>query len=296
MKITPLEIRQKEFEKKLRGYDKDEVQAFLLSLSNEWERALDEQKELKMKLVHAEKEVQKLREVESSLYKTLKTAEDTGANLVDQANRAAELHLKETQMKAESMMNESKQKARAIIEKAEQEAKEIINEVQEGVKELDLNYKTIENHRDNLIKDLMNLANDIVERVQRTDRQKSNFKLQDQIKRVRDFARESERRINEEHLVVEAKPLEPISVERIQKEIADKNTKELDEAAAKAAPTPKPPVEEKKPEDRVQNTRKVPEQKAEPEEEKPKKEEPTKPKSEPTPKAEASFFDLLDED
>jgi cell division initiation protein len=196
MKITPLEIRQKEFEKKLRGYDKDEVQAFLLSLSNEWERVLDEHKDLRMKLAHAEKEVQKLRDVESSLYKTLKTAEDTGANLVDQANRAAELHLRETQMKAESMMNESKQKARAIIEKAEQEAKEIINEVQEGVKELDLNYKTIENHRDNLIKDLMNLANDIVERVQRTDKQKSNFKLQDQIKRVRDFARESERRIN----------------------------------------------------------------------------------------------------
>ena len=41
MKITPLEIRQKNFEKKLRGYDKDEVSAFLLSLSNEWERLVD---------------------------------------------------------------------------------------------------------------------------------------------------------------------------------------------------------------------------------------------------------------
>ena len=47
MKITPIEIRQKVFEKKLRGYDKDEVQAFLQSLSNEWERVLDENKEYK---------------------------------------------------------------------------------------------------------------------------------------------------------------------------------------------------------------------------------------------------------
>jgi len=294
MKITPLEIRQKEFEKKLRGYDKDEVQAFLLSLSNEWERVLDEQKELKMKLAHAEKEVQKLRDVESSLFKTLKTAEDTGASLVDQANRAAELHLRETQMKAESMMNESKQKARAIIEKAEQEAKEIINEVQEGVKELDLNYKTIENHRDNLIKDLMNLANDIVERVQRTDKQKSNFKLQDQIKRVRDFARESERRINEEHLVVETKPLEPISVEKIQKEIADQKVKELDKLDTPEPKTPPSPKEPATP--KAENTVRVVTIPAEPAAKPHVAADEPKVKSTPKPKAESSFFDLLDED
>ena len=60
MKITPLEIRQKSFEKKIRGYDKEEVTAFLLSMSNEWERLIDEQKELKIKLEQSEKEVQKL--------------------------------------------------------------------------------------------------------------------------------------------------------------------------------------------------------------------------------------------
>lgn len=289
MKITPLEIRQKEFEKKLRGYDKDEVQAFLLSLSNEWERVLDEHKELKIKLVHAEKEVQKLREVESSLFKTLKTAEDTGANLVDQANKAAELHLRETQMKAEAMMTESKQKARAIIEKAEQEAKEIINEVQEGVKELELNYKTIENHRDNLIKDMLNLANDLVERIERTDKQKSNFKIQDQIKRVRAFARESEKRIDQEHLEVETKPLEPISVEKIQKEVAEQKAREVQRmgkqsepekpAEPKPAPAPEPSAKEEpqpapKPEPKVNKP--APE---------PKKEKP-----------QASFFDLLDDE
>ena len=76
MKITPLEIRQKTFEKAFRGVDKDEVQAFLLTLSQQWEKMIDENKDLKMKLEVATREVQKMREVESSLYKTLKTAED----------------------------------------------------------------------------------------------------------------------------------------------------------------------------------------------------------------------------
>ncbi|HEY0743715.1 MAG TPA: DivIVA domain-containing protein, partial [Chryseosolibacter sp.] len=74
MKITPLEIRQKTFEKNFRGYEKDEVHAFLLTLSQEWERLMDENKELRIKLETTEREVSKLREVESSLFKTLKTA------------------------------------------------------------------------------------------------------------------------------------------------------------------------------------------------------------------------------
>lgn len=229
MKITPLEIRQKDFEKKLRGYDKDEVQAFLLSLSNEWERVVDENKELRIKLDQAVKETQKLREVESSLYKTLKTAEDTGANLVDQANKAADLHLKETQMNAEAMMSESKQKAQAIIEKADQKADGIINEVQEGVQELELNYKTIKNLRDNLIKDLMNLSDDIVERVQRMDKKKSEFSLQKEIQRVKNLSRKSEKHTKEKHLDVTTVPIKHISMENVQQEVARATSKELEE-------------------------------------------------------------------
>ena len=50
MKITPLEIRQKTFEKKLRGYDKEEVDAFLMSLSQEWETLNTRNKEQKHKI------------------------------------------------------------------------------------------------------------------------------------------------------------------------------------------------------------------------------------------------------
>ena len=125
MKITPLEIRQKAFEKAFRGYDKEEVDAYLQSLSQEWERVLDESKELKIKLENSEREVEKLREVENSLFKTLKTAEDTGASMIDQANKAAELHLRETQKKAEGLMSEAKSKAKATLEEAESTASEV---------------------------------------------------------------------------------------------------------------------------------------------------------------------------
>ena len=210
MKITPIEIRQKVFEKKIRGYDKDEVNAFLQSLSNEWERVLDENKEYKIKLDQAEKEVQKLREVENSLFKTLKTAEDTGANLVEQANKAAELHLKETQMNAEGLMRESKSKASAIIEQAEVQAKEMIDEMQEALKDLEKNYRSLENQRDNLLGELKILSADIMERLDRSTRQSGPFKVEDHMKRVKSMVRESEQRIKDQKLEIDPLPAEKI--------------------------------------------------------------------------------------
>jgi len=233
MKITPLEIRQKNFEKQLRGYDKDEVTAFLSSLSNEWERVLDEKKELTIKLDQAEKEVQKLREVESSLFKTLKTAEDTGANLIDQANKAAELHLKETQMNAEAMMGEAKSKAKAIIEKSELEARQIIEEMQEAIKELEQNYRSLENHRDNLLSELKTFAEDIRDRIGRTAKQKNTFSLEDHTKRVKALVRESEERIGKENLHVKPVKMKPLDQERIAKSANTAQTKRVRETPPK---------------------------------------------------------------
>ncbi|MBS1559644.1 MAG: DivIVA domain-containing protein, partial [Bacteroidetes bacterium] len=136
MKITPLEIRQKTFERTLRGFDKDEVNAFLQSLSQEWERMLDEGKELKIKLEATEREVNKLREVESSLFKTLKTAEDTGANVIDQANKTAELILRENQLNADALINEAKTRAKNTIEEAEAISKQMLAEMEERLKTL----------------------------------------------------------------------------------------------------------------------------------------------------------------
>jgi cell division initiation protein len=151
MKITPLEIRQKTFEKNFRGYEKDEVHAFLMTLSQEWERAMDENKELRIKLEAAEREVSKLREVENSLFRTLKTAEDTGANVIDQSRKAAELHLKESQMRAEAMMNEAKSKAKDTIEESETRAKQVVVEMEDRLKALVDNYKKLESSREDLL-------------------------------------------------------------------------------------------------------------------------------------------------
>ena len=188
MKITPIEIRQKSFEKVFRGYDKDEVEAFLQILSSEWEKVSDEKKELSFKLESAEKEIAKLREVETSLYKTLKTAEDTGANMIEQANKAASLQLKEAQIKAENSIREAKTKANMIIEKAEKRAKDIIGSMLNEIKSLENNFNAALNLKENLIADLTNLSAATLERAQKFKKQKDKLDIDKYIKEARDFA------------------------------------------------------------------------------------------------------------
>lgn len=167
MRVTPLEIRQKTFEKNFRGYEKDEVNAFLLTLSQEWERILDENKEMRIKLESSEREVSKLREVENSLYRTLKTAEDTGANVIEQARQAADLHLKESQLRSEAILTEAKTKAKDTIEESDMRAKQILAEMEDRLKALVEEYKRLESLREDMFTAIKRTANDALERAER---------------------------------------------------------------------------------------------------------------------------------
>ncbi|WP_187264754.1 DivIVA domain-containing protein [Pontibacter beigongshangensis] len=167
MKITPLEIRQKTFEKAFRGLDKDEVNAFLLTLSQQWEKLLDENKDLRMKLDTSHRETQKLREVESSLYKTLKTAEDTGNSILEQATKSAELKAREAQLQSDELLNRARNEARALLEEASHKSGKILAEMQQEVKALEQDYQRLESYLDSMVRDLKNLANDALDKVER---------------------------------------------------------------------------------------------------------------------------------
>lgn len=189
MKITPLEIRQKNFEKAFRGLDKDEVEAFLTTLATEWEKLMDENKELKIKLESSEKEVGKLREVENSLFKTLKTAEDTGANMIDQATKTAQLHMRETEMNAEALMNEAKSKAKDMIENAEMKSRNAIDEMEDRVKSLANLYKQLENVKEDLLSDIKSFANEAIDKANRAKDQIKKVNIDEELMKVkRDIA------------------------------------------------------------------------------------------------------------
>ena len=167
MKLTALDIRQKTFEKSFRGVDRDEVQAFLTTVSQQWERLGDENRELRLKLEHAQQDVQKMREVESSLYRTLKTAEDTGNSITEQAQREADLHRREAQLQAEHALAEARQRARAIVDEAYQTAEKTVADMQRHASGLGQECQQLEQQFDGLVRDLHRLAADALEKAEK---------------------------------------------------------------------------------------------------------------------------------
>jgi len=104
MKITPLDIQQREFKGRFRGYDREEVQAFLRSVSQTVEEMLKENIALKE---HADKlyqEVGELRKKDASLNDLLVTTQTMAESLKETARKEADLILREAEMKAEDIL------------------------------------------------------------------------------------------------------------------------------------------------------------------------------------------------
>ena len=178
MKITPIEIRQHAFEKGLRGYRPEEVDAFLSSLSDEWEHLTSDYKMLKMQLELAEKELGKLKEVEMTLFRTLKTAEDTSTQITDQANKAGEKYIGEAKQKADELLADARKRSTLMVEDAQNQARYLKDTILNDLKSLEHDFKALENYKENLSVQIRTLAGNAVDSVERFEKKfgKQNLK------------------------------------------------------------------------------------------------------------------------
>ena len=194
MKITPIEIRQKSFERVFRGYEKESVDAFLLSLSQEWERIMEENKDLRKKLELSDKEVIRLRDVENSLFRTLKTAEDAGSHILDSATKTAELHVREAQMNAEAILNEARNRARSLLEEAEENAKEVTGNLKEEIKSIERNYILLLDQKDTLLLDIEHMLEEFQDKIHKYA---ENYNTKDSENKFRNAKRVSLQKLKE---------------------------------------------------------------------------------------------------
>jgi len=107
--ITPIEIRQQSFKKSLRGYDREEVDAFLLALSQEWARQLEAHKAVKDELYRVQTSYNTLKEVEGMLHKTLIQAEQSSRDTMESAKQRANLKVREAEGEAQSIIRQGRE-------------------------------------------------------------------------------------------------------------------------------------------------------------------------------------------
>jgi cell division initiation protein len=116
MRITPLDIQQKQFPMKLRGFDVEEVYAFLEIVREELEDQLRDNASLKENVQRLENQIKEYKDMETTLRETLMTAQQMVEDYKTNARKEAELLVKEAELKSDSLLKEAQEKVIKIHE------------------------------------------------------------------------------------------------------------------------------------------------------------------------------------
>ena len=171
MKLTPMDINNKEFKTGLRGYKPEEVDEFLDEVIENYEELFKENSRLKEKLTLCNDKIEHYKKIESTIQNTLMLAQ----NAADQAKESA-------QKEAEMVVKNANETAQKIVDKAHGDVVQI-NEEYEAIKQEFIKFRarfrnfmnTQMETFDDLEKDMIKNYN-VLNPVDETEQEESKFK------------------------------------------------------------------------------------------------------------------------
>jgi cell division initiation protein len=124
MPLTPLDIHNKEFGRRLRGYDEDEVNEFLDQVIKDYEALIRENKELQNQVLALQEKLNHFANLEETLSKTIIIAQEAADEVKNNAKKEAQLVIKEAEKNADRIINEALAKSRKIALEIEEMKKQ----------------------------------------------------------------------------------------------------------------------------------------------------------------------------
>ncbi len=120
MPLSPLDIHNKEFGRRLRGYDEDEVNEFLDQIIKDYEAMIRENKELQAQVSASQEKLGHFTNIEETLSKTIIVAQEAADELKSNAKKEAQLIVKEAEKNADRIINDALAKSRKVALEVEE--------------------------------------------------------------------------------------------------------------------------------------------------------------------------------
>jgi cell division initiation protein len=114
MKLTPADIQRQTFSPRFRGFDPDEVRAFLAAVAEEMAALQRDKDRVEQELRHLELIVQEHRERESILKNTLLTAQKAAEDIRHSAHKEAETIVKQADMQGDRLLELAQSRAHDV--------------------------------------------------------------------------------------------------------------------------------------------------------------------------------------
>lgn len=105
--ITPMDIHNKTFSRGIRGYNQEEVEAFLQELAGDYERIYREHREMEEEMDTIKTKLRNYEKMESTMSSTLVMAQETAESVKRNAEKEAELSVREARNKAHQILAEA---------------------------------------------------------------------------------------------------------------------------------------------------------------------------------------------
>jgi cell division initiation protein len=156
MALTPLDIQNKSFAVKMRGYEKNEVDDFLEIVVRDYEDVTQRNRELEKALRHAEEKLEYFNELKDALNQSIIVAQDTADKVKKSASKESEVIVTSAKNKADELVTTAEKRAAALNAAAELKAKEILTDATARARQLatetnDLKSKTRVFHNNLLV-------------------------------------------------------------------------------------------------------------------------------------------------
>lgn len=120
MSLTPMDIHNKEFTVKMRGYDQDEVNDFLDQIIKNFEILIRDKKELEKKLEFAEEKLTHYDSLQDSLNRSILVAQEAADRLKENTEKEASVILREAENNADELLRDAVGKANRIETETEE--------------------------------------------------------------------------------------------------------------------------------------------------------------------------------
>ena len=110
MKLSPVLIKKQEFEKSMRGYNVEEVQAFLDKVSTDAEELLNENEQLQNEIEKLTRELNEFHKIEQKLQDSILKSQETSAQIIESAKKQSAVIIKEAEIKASQIVQNAEEK------------------------------------------------------------------------------------------------------------------------------------------------------------------------------------------
>jgi cell division initiation protein len=119
MTIRPVDIRRKEFKSGFRGYDPNEVDDFLDTVADEFERTFAENQRMSEEVASLKERLEQFEELETSIREALVHAQQVARDLRRNATKEAELIVREAKERSHQILADSSARVERVQESYE---------------------------------------------------------------------------------------------------------------------------------------------------------------------------------